>query len=159
MSELLARDVMSSEVVVVSPKASIIEAAKLMLENRISGLPVIDEQGHLVGVVSEGDLLRRVEIGTQIDDGSSFLTSEVARHFLKSYGRFVEDVMTTKVASVLANTPLVEIARLMELMRLKRVPVIEHGKLIGIVSRADLLRALVHEVESQGSVGAQTKAA
>ena len=143
MKELQARDVMSGEVIAVSPKAAIIDAAKLMLDNRISGLPVIDDRGRLVGVVTEGDLLRRVEIGTQTECAGGFFSSELAHQFLKSYGQYVEDVMTTKVASVLVNTPLVEIARLLQLMKLKRVPVIEHDEVVGIVSRADVLRALV----------------
>ena len=150
MRELNARDVMSTQVVTVSSKAPVIEAAKLMLAHRISGLPVVDDFGRLVGIVSEADLLRRAEIGTQVFDCGEF-GSELASQFLKSYGQYVGDVMTTKVASVLGSTPLAAIADLLETMRLKRVPVIEDGKVVGVVSRADLLRAFVNEIETSAS--------
>ena len=146
MRELKARDVMSTRVVTVSSKTLVVEAAKLMLANRISGLPVVDDFGRLVGIVSEADLLRRPEIGTQVVDCGEF-GSELASQFPKSCGQYVGDVMTTKVASVLGSTPLAAIADLLETMRLKRVPVIEDGKVVGVVSRADLLRAFVNEIE------------
>jgi CBS domain-containing protein len=155
MNELYARDVMSSDVVVVSPETTIARVAKLLLEHHVSALPVVDSQGHLIGIVSEGDLLRRVEIGTEVEPIGSFYDSELVRQFIKSHGLFVDDVMTTKVASVLPNTPLIEIARLLQLMQLKRVPVIDHGKLVGIVSRTDLLRQLVTAVESSAPSAAQ----
>jgi CBS domain-containing protein len=146
MNDLQARDVMCSEVVRVSPKATVVEAAKLMIAHRVSGLPVVDAAGQLVGVISEGDLLRRVELGTEPTDGQHW-SLELARDFLKAHSRYVEDVMTTKVASVLENTPLPEIARLLQLMRLKRVPVTKRGEVVGVISRADLLRVLVNEAE------------
>ena len=147
MQGLRACDVMSVEVAATSPKASVIDAAKLMLERHVSGLPVVDDRCQLVGIISEGDLLRRVEIGTEAESASSFFSSEIAHEFLKSHGQYVEDVMTTKVASVLLNTPLPEVARLLQLMKLKRVPVTDQGKIVGIVSRADVLRVLVNSVD------------
>jgi len=148
MTQLRARDVMSSDVTVISPKAFVVDAARMMLERRITGLPVVDDSGKLVGLISEGDLLRRVEIGTDTQSTDAFFSFELARQFLKSHGRYVEDVMTTKVTSVLANTPLAEIAQLMQLMRLKRVPVTDHGKVVGVVSRTDVLRVLVNSMHA-----------
>jgi CBS domain-containing protein len=145
MKELKARDVMSSNVVSISPKATVITAAKLMLDNQVSGLAVLDDGGSLVGIVSEADLLRRPEIGTQTIDCGDL---EMASHFLKSYGRFVEDVMTTKVVSVARNTHLAQVAEMLETKRLKWVPVTEYGKLVGRVSRAGVLRAFVRAVEA-----------
>jgi CBS-domain-containing membrane protein len=139
---------MSSNVVSVSPEATVIKAAKLMLVNQVSGLAVLDDRGWLVGVVSEADLLRRPEIGTQTINCDETFDLEMASHFLKSYGRYVEDVMTTEVATVVKETPLAEVADMLETMRLKWVPVIEHGKLVGRVSRAGVLRAFVNAVEA-----------
>jgi len=154
MKELKASDVMSGDVVSISPKATVIKAAKLMLQNRVSGLAVLDDNGWLVGVVSEADLLRRPEIGTQVVDCDGTLEPQEASHFLKSYGRYVEDVMTTKVASVVKNTPLAEVADMLETMRLKWVPVTEHGKLVGRVSRAGVLRAFVDAVDRSSTLAA-----
>jgi CBS domain-containing protein len=147
MEELKARDLMSTEVITVSPKATVTDAAKKMVDNRVSGLPVVDDEGKLIGVISEGDLLRRVEIGTDAGTPGSLFTLELAHQFLKAHGQHVEDVMTQKVASVVENTGLTEIASLMQLMRFKRVPVTDHGKVIGVVSRADVLKVLVREAE------------
>jgi CBS-domain-containing membrane protein len=148
MKELKASDVMSTNVVSVSPGATVIKAAKLMLCNQVSGLAVLDDHDRLVGVVSEADLLRRPEIGTQAVNCDETFDLETASHFLKSYGRYVEDVMTTQVASVTKNTPLAEVADMLETMRLKWVPVTEYGKLVGRVSRAGVLRAFVNAVAS-----------
>jgi CBS domain-containing protein len=147
MEELKARDLMSTEVITISPKATVIEAAKKMLDHRVSGLPVVDDRDRLIGVISEGDLLRRIEIGTDPGMSGSPFSLELAREFLKAHSQDVEDVMTAKVASVLENTGLREIANLMQLMRLKRLPVTNHGKVVGVVSRADVIRVLVHEAE------------
>jgi CBS domain-containing protein len=147
MEELKARDLMSTEVITISPKATVIEAAKNMLDHRVSGLPVVDDRDRLIGVISEGDLLRRIEIGTDPGMSGSPFSLELAREFLKAHSQDVEDVMTAKVASVLENTGLQEIANLMQLMRLKRLPVTNHGKVVGVVSHADVIRVLVHEAE------------
>jgi CBS-domain-containing membrane protein len=153
MRELKACDLMSGEVVGVSPKATALEAAKLLLESGLTGLPVVDDQNRLVGIVSEADLLRcPPEMAGDVADSNEFYTTELASQFVKCFDRRVKDVMTEKVASVLCNTPLMAIAELLEAMRLKWVPVTERGKVVGIISRADVLRAFVDEVASPASL-------
>jgi CBS domain-containing protein len=154
MNELQARDLMCTQTVTVSPKATIFDAAKLILECRVSGLPVTDERDHLVGIITEGDFLRRAEIGTEEGCDDSFFDLEVAQQFLKSHGRYVEDVMTSKVASVVPNTPLIEIARLMHRMKLKCLPVIDDGKIVGVINRADVLGVLISSVEAPRTASA-----
>lgn len=142
-----AAEVMTKDVVCVSPEASVREAALLMLERHISGMPVTDEKGRVVGILSEGDLIRRPELETdRASRGwlSLFLSDEErARGFVKSHGSKVREVMTRPATCVAPDTPLAEVVRIMERQRVKRVPVVEGGKLAGIVTRADLLRALV----------------
>jgi len=104
MEDLKARDLMSTEVITISPTATVIEAAQKMLDHRVSGLPVVDDEDRLIGVISEGDLLRRVEIGTDPGMSGSPFSLELAHEFLKAHSQDVEDVMTAKVASVLENT-------------------------------------------------------
>jgi CBS domain-containing protein len=141
-----AAEVMSREVLTVTPETSIIEAARLMLQHRISGLPVV-EAGAVVGIVTEGDLLRRTEIGTA-PRRSRWLEllvgpARLARDYVQANARKVGEVMTRQVVSVTPHTPLAEVVQLMEKHRIKRLPVIDEGRLVGIVSRADLVRALV----------------
>jgi len=141
-----AIDVMTSQVVTATPQTTVEDAAKLMINNRISGLPVVDEDRRLVGVITEGDLLRRAETGTerQRSRWSEWFSpnSRLAGEFIKSHARRVADVMSGDVVSVTQLTTLGEIADLMEARRIKRVPILHDGKLVGIVSRADLLRVL-----------------
>ena len=152
MKDLKARDLMSGEVTGVSPKAIVLEAAKLILASGMSGLPVIDDHGRLIGIVSEADLLRRPpELASHVGDSKEFFTAGLADRFIDSFERRVEEVMTTKVASVLCNTPLMAIAELLETMRLKWVPVTENGKVVGSVTRTDVLRAFVVEAETPAS--------
>lgn len=140
-------EVMVTSVHSVGPDASVREVAALMLERRISGLPVVDDQGHILGIVSEGDLIRRPEIETDHAPAGwlhVFLSDEErAREFVKSHGRKVRDVMTQPAICVAPDTPLAVVVRLMERHRVKRLPVVEHGRLVGLMTRADLLRALV----------------
>jgi CBS-domain-containing membrane protein len=141
-----AADMMSSPVVTIGPEATVRDAAWTMLTNRISAVPVLDGQGRLVGILSEGDLLRRAETGTQrrrswwgmfgVD------SEELAAEFVKTHGRKVADVMSRNVITTGEDTPAPEIARLMETHGIKRVPIVADGKLVGIVSRADFLTAL-----------------
>ena len=142
-----AADIMVKDVVTAGPEATVREVASLMLERRISGVPVVNDARHVLGVVSEGDLIRRPEIETdQVKAGwlRLFLSDEErARDFVKSHGRKAREVMTQPAISVAADAPLAEVVRLMERHRVKRLPVVEHGKLVGLVTRADLLRALV----------------
>lgn len=140
-------DIMVRNVISVGPDASVREVALLMLERRISGVPVVDGEQRVLGIVSEGDLIRRPEIETdRVPAGwlGLFLSDEErARDFVKSHGRKAREVMTQPAICVAPDTPLAEVVRLMERHRVKRLPVLEHGMLAGIVTRTDLLRALV----------------
>jgi len=145
-----AMDVMTTGVITVDPDASVQAVAKLLSDRGISGVPVVDAADQLVGIVSEGDLLHRVETGTERVAGrrrSWWLDTiasdqELARDYVKSHGRTAKDVMTREVISVTETTDLAEVATLLETKRIKRVPVLRDGKLVGIVSRANLVRAL-----------------
>jgi CBS domain-containing protein len=141
-----AADVMTNRVLTIEVDAPIVKAVRLMLENRISGVPVIDATGRLVGMVTEGDFLRRTETGTEIRRPRwlQFLLSpgRLADEYVRTHARKVGEVMTPDVAAVTEDTPIDEIVRLMERSRIKRVPVLRDGRLVGIVSRADLVRAL-----------------
>lgn len=142
-----AKDVMTSPVITVKPEVSVSEVARLLLERHISAVPVVDDAGELLGIVSEGDLMRRPESGTQRRP-SWWLTllsdpQDEAREFLKSHGLHARDVMSRHPLSVSETTPLQDIAGMLEKHRIKRVPVLRNGKVVGIVSRANLLQALV----------------
>jgi CBS domain-containing protein len=141
-----ALDVMTSPVVTVPAGATVVEVAKLFVERRISAAPVVDGRGVMVGIVSEGDLLRREELGTERRRSwwLEFISSnrDLAAEYVKSRSRRIADVMTTAVISVDEATPLVDIADLLESRRIKRVPVLRDGKPVGIVSRANLVQAL-----------------
>jgi CBS domain-containing protein len=141
-----AADMMTSNLVTTRPDASVRDAAWTMLTYRISAVPVVDGEGRLVGIVSEGDLLHRVEGGTERHRSwwSEFNAAPevLAAEFVKSHSRKVSDVMTTELVTVGPDTPAADIADLIEARGIKRVPVVQHGKLVGIVSRADFLCAL-----------------
>jgi CBS domain-containing protein len=149
-----AGDVMTGDVVTVSPEARVEEIARLMLKHHISAVPVVDAGGRLLGIVSEGDLVRRVETGT-LSRRAWWLellteTAAEARDYVKTHGRRAADVMTGPVVTIGEDTPLEEIARVLERRRIKRVPVVRDGRVIGIVSRADLIRGLaVRPIEPQ----------
>ncbi|MEJ1975431.1 MAG: CBS domain-containing protein [Acetobacteraceae bacterium] len=118
----------------------------LMIENHISGLPVVDGLGCLQGIVTEADMLRRPEIGTaQKRPSWLVLLTQSGKHaddFARHEGRKVEDVMTREVVTATADTPIAEVVRLFERFRIKRLPVLRDGIIVGIVSRADIIRAL-----------------
>ncbi|WJR80187.1 CBS domain-containing protein [Bradyrhizobium sp. NP1] len=141
-----AHQIMTRNVITVGPEARIVEAAKLMLENHVSGLPVIDNTGKLVGIVTEGDFLRRAEIGTQRKRPRwlQFFVgpSRAASEFVHASGRKVEEVMTGEPLTVTEQTSLDEIVRLMEKNGVKRLPVVSGDRLVGIVSRANLVQAV-----------------
>jgi CBS domain-containing protein len=142
VAELMTRDVLS-----VPPDASVRDVAKLMLERRISGVPVVDAEGRVLGVVSEGDLIRRPELETD-RTGRGWLNifvsdEERARDFVKSHGRRAREVMTQPAVCVAPDTALDEAVRIMEHDRIKRLPVVEHGRLVGLMTRADVVRALL----------------
>jgi CBS domain-containing protein len=149
-----ASDVMTRDVITVGREASVANAIRLMLDNNISGLPVSDN-GKVVGILTEGDLLRRSETGTerQRPRWLEILMGpgRMAGEYVRSHGRKVEAIMTTDLISVAGDTPLDEVVGLMERRRIKRVPVIEGGVLVGVVSRLDLLRVLLRTIEAQHS--------
>jgi CBS domain-containing protein len=143
---MLARDIMTPHVITVRADATVGEAIRLMLQHRISGLPVVDAAGKLAGVVTEGDFLRRTEAGTE-NRRSSWLEfllgpGRLAAEYIHTHGRKIHEVMTDKVFTVEETTPLTEVVRLMEVSRIKRVPVMRGAKLVGIISRANLLQLL-----------------
>jgi CBS domain-containing protein len=141
-----AADIMTGRVISVAPDASILECARLMLQHRVSGLPAIDPAGNLVGVVTEGDFLRRVEAGTERKRPRwlEFIAGpgRLANEYVHSHGRKVAEVMTEKPVTINEDTPVEEVVRLMEERRIKRLPVMRGTKVVGIVSRANLLHAL-----------------
>jgi CBS domain-containing protein len=132
-------DVMTRNVLSVSPDATVEEAARMMLERRISGLFVVDDKGELAGIVTEGDLLRRDELGTErhrpwwlrllVSPGRQ------AADFTRTHGRRVRDVMTEDVVSVRADARLDQVVETMEQNRIKRLPVTDDGRVVGVVSR------------------------
>jgi CBS domain-containing protein len=140
-----AADVMTERVLHVSPRTKVAEIAQLLAERQISAVPVV-EDGRLVGIVTEGDLIRRPEIGTEREpSGASHSGVERASRalsYVKSHGSTADEVMTRDVVSVDPQTPLARVAELMEKRRIKRLPVVAEGKLVGIVSRLDLVRAI-----------------
>jgi CBS domain-containing protein len=143
-----ALDVMTSSVITVDPDTSVQDLAKLLSERGISGAPVVEPAGRMVGIVSEGDLLHRAELGTEHRGEPrrswwlDHFASELARDYVKSHGRTVKDIMTRNVVSVSEDTDLADIAMLLETKQIKRVPVLRDGRIVGIVSRANLVRAL-----------------
>jgi CBS domain-containing protein len=146
MSIMKAKDVMTRNVISIAPDASVFEALRLMLQHKISGLPVVDRAGSVVGIVTEGDFLRRAETGTErkrprwleliVGPG------RLAGDYVRSHARRVDEVMTDSVETVTEDAQLGDIVALMERHRIKRVPVVRDGQVVGIVSRANLLRAL-----------------
>jgi CBS-domain-containing membrane protein len=141
-----AADIMTHNVISVQPEATILQAAELMLQHRISGLPVVDSVGHVVGIVTEGDFLRRAETGTQRKRARwvEFIVGpgRLAEEYVRSGSRRIEDVMTRSIHTIGEETPLSDVVELMERHRVKRLPVLRDHKLVGIVSRANLLHAL-----------------
>lgn len=141
-----ASDVMSTRVVTIAPEATVTEAIDSLLTNRISGLPVVNAAGALVGIVTEGDFLRRAETGTERKRPRwlEFLLgpNSLATDYIRTHGRKVAEVMTTEPVTVTEDTPLDQVVAIMERKRIKRVPVTRGRALVGIVSRANLLRAL-----------------
>jgi CBS domain-containing protein len=139
-------DVMTWGAITVEPESSVARAVRLMLQNKISGLPVVDDKGELVGMVTEGDFLRRSELGTQRQRPRwlEFLLGpgRLAAEYVQSSGQKVAEIMTPEPKTITPETPLDEVVSLMERHRVKRLPVLQDGKLVGIVSRANLLHAL-----------------
>ena len=150
-----AAQVMTHRPVTAGPTMSVRDVAKLLLKHGISAVPVVDASGALLGIVSEGDLVRRRHINR--DDRASWWLQMLAEGedlapeflaYVRSGDRLLQDLMTREVVTVEEETLLPEIARLLEEHRIKRVPVLRQGRVVGIVSRADLVRALAHEEET-----------
>ncbi|MBB3265961.1 CBS domain-containing protein [Azospirillum sp. OGB3] len=153
-----AKDVMTSPVITVSLDTPVPDIAELLLTHRISGLPVVDQDGRAVGIISEGDLLRRVETGTD-RPRARWLEMLVGRNvqaadFLKTHGRRARDVMSRPVQAVAPDTEIAEIADLMEDKRIKRAPVLVDGRPVGIISRANLLHGLLRNRRGGTGFGA-----
>lgn len=148
---MLARDIMTTGVITGTSSMSIHDVAKLMSEKGVSAVPIVDQDDHVIGMVSEGDLLHRHEIGTErrrswwLDMVAS--TNQDAGDYIKSHSTNVADVMVRDVISVIEATPVADIALLLENRRIKRVPVLRDGKLVGIVSRANLVHALATTID------------
>jgi len=142
-----AAAIMTAPVIGIEPTASISDAAGLMLSKKFSGLPVIRSDGTLVGIVSEGDFLRRGELGTNRKRSRwlEFLVSpgRAADEYVQANGRRIEEVMTTDVVTASPGVSLPEIVELMTCHRVKRIPVVDDGKVVGIITRSDILRALL----------------
>jgi CBS domain-containing protein len=143
---LAAADVMTTEVVTVSPDATVPDVAALLYSKCISGVPVVDAGGHILGIVTEGDLvLREAIVGEHRRSWWLSLFDEpngLARDYAKTHGRVAKDIMTTPVISIDPDTTLAQIAKTLERHRIKRVPVLKDNKLVGIVTRSNLLQAL-----------------
>jgi CBS domain-containing protein len=142
-----AENVMTRQVISIDPDATVLQAARLMLQHRISGLPVIDKAGKLVGIISEGDFLRRRETRTEHRRSRwlEFLMGpgRMADEYSHSHGSKVSEVMSTEVQAVDDVTPLEDIVELMERYRIKRVPVVCGGQVVGIITRSNLMHAMV----------------
>jgi CBS domain-containing protein len=157
-----AKDVMTQPVISVAASTSVVAAARLMLEHKISGLPVIDHAGKLVGMVTEADFLRRVETGTERRRSrfAEFFVSagQLADEYVRASGRIVGEVMTQKVHAAKEDAPLEDVVRLMERHKIKRVPVLRGKELVGIITRANLVNALVSAKKDAPSSAARDSA-
>jgi CBS domain-containing protein len=145
-------DFMSRRVIVVSPDTSIVGAAKLMLEHKVSGLPVLDAAGHVVGIVSEHDLLRETDDGRHGPHWLQLMIerAELADEAARFHDRKVKEVMTPNPITIAATSSLGEACRLIADRGIKRLPVVENGKLVGIIARTDLVRALAQATQNAG---------
>ncbi len=153
-------DIMTQEVISVRPDTDVVDAAKLIITERISGLPVINDAHVLVGMVTEGDLLRRIETGTEKSRPHwlEFLigANALADEYVRTHGRKVADVMTTDVEVATEDMSLANAVDLMECRRIKRLPVLRAGRVVGIVARANLLRALAAKGTKPATQAADT---
>jgi CBS domain-containing protein len=152
-----ASDIMVSNVITVTPQHSVQEVAGILLTNRISGVPVVDGLGNLVGIVTESDLMRRADVGTEhhrswwlrLLMGREGLASE----YVREHSRIVNDVMTLDVITASLYTPVSKIAELLERYGIKRVPIVDNRKVVGIVSRANLLQTLIKPPQKPAETG------
>jgi CBS domain-containing protein len=144
---MLAQDVMTRAVLTVTPDTKLVDAATRMLEAHVSALPVLDTAGKLVGIISEGDLLRRTETGTESHHPGwveLFLgPARLATEYVRTHARTVRDVMTETPVTAAEDASLADVVKLMERRNIKRVPIMRGETMVGVVSRADLVRLLV----------------
>ena len=153
-SPLTAGDIMTRDVATTSADGRLQAAIRLMLDRKVSGLPVVDRAGAIIGILTQGDLLRRVELNTN-ERHASWLDffrspSRPAKDYVATHSRVVGDIMTTTVLTVDEAAPLSEVVSVMQGKHVKRVPVVASGSLVGMVSRADLLRALADCFDDKG---------
>lgn len=145
---MLAHQIMSHQVITVGADATVVDAIKIMLSHHVSGLPVVDPTGKLVGIVSEGDFIRCAEIGTEHQRGRwlTFLAGRdrVAFDFARAHGHRIRQIMTTDPITIREDTPLPEIVEIMEKHRFKRLPVLREDKIVGMVTRTDFLPAIAN---------------
>ena len=145
---MAVRDVMTTQLVTARAETTVQELAHQMLVRRVSGIPVTDGKGNLLGMVSEGDLMRRTEVGTDRQAHRSWWLrlfgdgAEEARDYIKTHGATAADVMTREVITVHPEDDIATVAMLLEKHHIKRAPVVDEGKLLGIIARSDLLRGL-----------------
>ena len=144
------KSLMTKEIIAVQPDTTVADAARIMLANHLTGLPVQNEAGDLVGIITEGDLLRRAELGT---DGkaagwlkSLFMPSVTAALYTATHGRHVAEVMTQHPVTIAPDADLQEVSELMANRRIRCLPVLDHGRLVGMISRTDLLKALARKL-------------
>ncbi len=143
-----AHQIMTRQVVTVRPEASIVDAANIMLSQHVSGLPVVNAAGELIGVISEGDFIRRAEIGTERKRGRWLRLllgpGQSASDFVHEHGRKVGEIMTSHPHTVHADATVAEIVKAMEKHHVKRLPVMQDGRMVGIVTRKNLLQAVAN---------------
>lgn len=141
-----AQDIMTRDVITVGPDKSVKDIAALMVEKHVSGIPVVGDNGAIIGIVSQSDLLHRAEVGTQRKHKWWFRlfadSNALANEFVKTHGHKAHDIMTRYVVSVREDAELRDVADILDKHRIKRVPVVKEGRLVGLVTRGDLVRAL-----------------
>ena len=156
VGNMRAKDAMTQPVISISSQDSILEAVRLMLQHKISGLPAFDEAGNLAGIVTEGDFLRRTETDTlrRRPRWIEFFVGagKLAEEYVHASARKVGEVMTTEVHTVSEDTPLDEVVGIMEQHRIRRVPVTRGKEVVGIVTRSNLLRALINAAQQRRSM-------
>ena len=149
-----AKDVMTIKIVRISPDNSVRQAAKMMLDNQVSGIPVVDDDGHLLGIISEGDLIRRTELGSDATLAEKAMPAkDRASAYVKRSSWRVGDAMTNDPVTIDEDASLTRVARLMQERGIKRIPVTRAGELVGIVSRADLLQGILVAGQDQTAAG------
>lgn len=149
-------DIMTGKPLSVSPDHSVMHAVRIMLNNKVSGLPVVDDRGAVVGIITEGDLMRRTELGTDVTgyvSPAQQVSEEQALAYTKSHGWRVGDAMTRDVVAIDGSASIARVAELMSSRNIKRLPVMEGDRLAGIVSRTDLLRATLERIGDRPAAG------